>query len=105
VEIPSDLYELEREVANSWQVEHPVISGVASGLVLGAWPREFGTDVVTKPALRNVMNQGLGLSAFEYSRSAAREIFVRWRAVGAVISVALLLSVVTAIVRRRLRRD
>jgi len=35
-------------IVSSWQVDHPVATGMLSALALGVWPARFGSDAVEK---------------------------------------------------------
>ena len=104
VELPREVSGIDRKVATSWQVEHPAVTGFVSGIALGLWPSRFGSDVTTKAAVMHVMTRGIGVDAFAYTRDAAFHIFARWRWLGAVVSVAMVVSAVVVVVRRRLQR-
>lgn len=83
-------------VYSSWQVEHPVLTGIVSAFALGLWPSDFASDVQKSPS-QAIMNQGFGAQAFEYIRMASRPIF-QW---SRIITYLTLFLVVWYIVRRR----
>ncbi len=58
----------------SWQVDHPVATGVISSLTLGLWPSSFGSDVM-ESAGGYSMNSGYGKEAYGYVKQAAEPIF------------------------------
>ena len=61
-------------IISSWQVVHPVATGVMSALTLGLWPSDFGSDAKEKPATLS-MNAGYGPVAFSYVKQSALPIF------------------------------
>ncbi len=69
------------EVVASWQIEHPALTGLISGLTLGLWPGEYASDRRVETATFT-MHQGYGREAFEYVRRHNERIFRFWRAVG-----------------------
>jgi len=83
-------------VYSSWQVEHPVLTGVVSAFALGLWPSDFASDVRKVPS-QAVMNQGFGAQAFEYIRMASLPIF-QW---SRIITYLTLFLAVLYLVRRR----
>jgi hypothetical protein len=83
----------EDKVVVSWQIQHPALSGLASGLTFGLWPRRYGDDARPERALP-VMRQGLGVDAFQYVWAANEPIFRFWRISGVVlVAVAGLLCI------------
>ncbi|WP_293653271.1 hypothetical protein [Thiolapillus sp.] len=61
-------------IISSWQVVHPVATGVMSALTLGLWPSDFGSDAKENPAALS-MNAGYGPVAFSYVKQSALPIF------------------------------
>ncbi len=61
-------------IVSSWQVSHPVATGMLSALTMGLWPARFGNDAVEKPATLT-MNAGYGVGGFSYVKQNAEPIF------------------------------
>jgi len=80
-------------IVQSWQVDHPVATGVFSALSFGLWPKLFGDDAVHEPGAYS-MNAGYGETAFDYVRNAAKPIFINTRRI--VWSALLVLMAVLA---------
>lgn len=81
-------------VYRSWQVEHPVLTGVLSTLSLGLWPGEFGADVQRRE-FQLVMNQGFGQHAYGYVQAASYRIFQWARRITAGLIVVLFVALVS----------
>jgi len=82
-------------VIHSWQVAHPVLSGVFSGLAWGRWPTHFGADARSE-AVQFVQRQGYGLQAFTYVQRLNRPLFRAGQGAGGL----LLYSVVASLLWR-----
>lgn len=61
-------------IVSSWQVDHPVATGMLSALSLGVWPARFGSDAVEK-SVTLTMNVGYGVVGFSYVKQNAEPIF------------------------------
>lgn len=99
VSSPADAVK-EDLIVQSWQVDHPLSTGVLSALSLGLWPERFGDDAIRKPGSL-LMNAGYGEVAFGYVRQGAEPIFLNTRTTVWSILVFLL---VLLFIRSRLRR-
>ncbi|NCA70459.1 MAG: hypothetical protein EOM91_10165 [Sphingobacteriia bacterium] len=77
-------------VYSSVQVDHPVITGIASALTLGAYPERYGDDVQQRE-WTPTMNAGYGRDAYEYIRSASLGIFEVARAMTLLAMAALVI--------------
>jgi len=67
----------------SWQVEHPVLAGMASGLTFGLWPAEYGNDALDRgfddiPADQQTM---MTRASFQMVKGYSQNIFEFWRTV------------------------
>lgn len=65
-------------IVHSWQVDHPLVTGLLSALSLGLWPERFGSDATRTPGGYS-MNAGYGEVAYGYVRRAAEPIFLNTR--------------------------
>lgn len=78
----------------SWQVEHPVLCGVMSGLSFGLWPSEFGNDAVVR-SFNDIPAHQVQMFAdanWGYVKSYSERVFEFWRLVGFSVWLAVLAS-------------
>ena len=52
----------------SWQVDHPMVTGLISSLTFGLWSSSFGSDVVESPNQTRINN---GLICFDLSSGSS----------------------------------
>ncbi len=83
----------EDQVVDSWQVDHPVITGVLSGMTLAFWPDQFGEDAEIKSAVQT-MGHGYGQDAYIYIKRSNSIIFSKSRYIGYAILLFLMIMII-----------
>jgi hypothetical protein len=99
---PASTYGQDK-VYHSWQVDHPVLTGVLSGLTMGLWPSDFGDD---RRGLAGgvAMNSGYGLNAYDYVKQHSQVIFDTARWMSLLLSLLFYLGLAWRIMRSRGKR-
>ena len=77
------------QVVRSWQVTHPLGSGVLSGLTWGRWPGQYGADARVE-AVQFVQRQGLGVQAFASVQRLNAPLFHAGQVVGSLLLAGVL---------------